>query len=332
MMPPDVSFVCPVCRAGVWQEAGAYACRPCQRTYPVILGIPDFRVTPDPWLSIEEDRAKGLALEARTRDKSFAATVETYWQMTPATPEERAKRFTAHVIGAEPRSREWLESEGLLSSSESSPWIDLGCGTADLAVVAARQRRVVAVDIAFRWLVVARRRIQEHSDANVVLVCADARALPLPDAAATRVLSLGLLEHVSDQGAVLKEAHRVLTPGGGMHLRVTNRYSLLPEPHVNVWGVGFVPRHLADPYVRWRSGERYLHLRPPSAADLRHGLSHAGFREIVVRAATALPSDLDRVGAARVLGAAYNRCARIPIAGHALRLIAPLLEARARAA
>ena len=34
MTPPDVSFVCPVCRAGVWQEASAYACRPCHRRIP----------------------------------------------------------------------------------------------------------------------------------------------------------------------------------------------------------------------------------------------------------------------------------------------------------
>jgi SAM-dependent methyltransferase len=298
----------------------------------VILGIPDFRVTPDPWLAIDEDRAKGLALEARTHDKSFAATVETYWQMTPTTSEERARRFTAHVMAAETRSREWLESEELTSAGDSCAWIDLGCGTADLAVPVARDHPVVAVDIAFRWLVVARRRIQERCAANVVLVCADARALPLPDGAATRALSLGLLEHVSDHGGVLKEAHRVLTRGGRIHLRVTNRYSLLREPHVNVWGVGFVPRRLADSYVRWRSGEPYLHLRPPSAADLQRDLSRAGFRDIGVRAGTALPSDLGRVGAARALGAAYNRWARLPLAGHALRLVAPLLEARARRA
>jgi ubiquinone/menaquinone biosynthesis C-methylase UbiE len=327
-----VPFVCPLCRTGVSERDGAYACGQCRRTYPVILGIPDFRVTPDPWLSIEEDRAKGIELEARTRDSSFAATVEAYWRMTPTTTEERARRFTAHVVAAEQRSREWLASEGLTACADSSLWLDLGCGTADLAVVMARQRPVIAVDVAFRWLVAARRRIQERGAINVVLVCADARALPLADGAAARALSLGLLEHVTDHSSLLNETHRVLASGGRVHLRVTNRYSLLTEPHVQVWGVGFVPRRLADSYVRWRSGEPYLHLWPPSAAELRRGLTRAGFRDVSVTAATALPSDLGRVGAARALGAAYNRSARLPIAGDALRLIAPLLEGRARRA
>jgi SAM-dependent methyltransferase len=219
----DVAFVCPVCRVEVSNDGDLYSCRQCGRHYPVILGIPDFRIAPDPWLSIAEDRAKGLALEASTRDKTFAATVETYWQMTPTTSADRAGRFTARVVAAEDRSREWLDSEGLILSRDSSPWIDLGCGTADLAIVAARQRPVVAVDIAFRWLVAARRRIQERGATDVVLVCADARALPLRDAAATRVLSLGLIEHVSDHAAVLNEAHRVLSHGGDVRLRATNR-------------------------------------------------------------------------------------------------------------
>ncbi|MEO8075571.1 MAG: methyltransferase domain-containing protein [Acidobacteriota bacterium] len=328
----DMAFVCPVCRTDVCATGAAYACGGCGRTYPVILGIPDFRVTPDPWLSIEADREKGLALDARTRGQGVAATVDAYWQMTPTTTAERAERFAAHVIGAERRSGEWLESEGLTASGDGAPWIDLGCGTADLAVLAARGLPVIAVDIAFRWLVVARRRVEERGTTDVVLVCADAGALPLRDAAATRVVSLGLLEHVRDHEGVLREAYRVLARGGRVHVRVTNRYSLLPEPHVRVWGVGFLPRRLADSYVRWRSGEPYLHLRPPSAGELRRSLSRAGFRDIAVGAATALPSDLDRLGAAGSLGTAYNHLARRPVAGRALGLIAPLLEARARRA
>lgn len=30
-----------------------------------------------------------------------------------------------------------------------------------------------------------------------------------------------------------------------------NRFSLLPEPHVGLWGVGFLSRQTADTYVRW---------------------------------------------------------------------------------
>ena len=60
-----VAFVCPACRGPVAREADAYVCAACPRRYPIVLGIPDFRLRPDPWISIEDDRAKGVALDAR---------------------------------------------------------------------------------------------------------------------------------------------------------------------------------------------------------------------------------------------------------------------------
>jgi hypothetical protein len=113
-----------------------------------------------------------------------------------------------------------------------------------------------------------------------------------------------------------------------VHLRTTNRFSALPEPHVHVWGVGWLPRRAADRYVRWRTGEGYEHLRPSSARELRSSMRRAGFVDIEVAPAMALASDVDRLGRGRGLAAAYNRGARLPIARSALAWIAPLLEVR----
>ena len=198
----------------------AYACAACRRRYPIQLGIPDFRLGSDPWLSIEDDRAKGQTLDAQTRNSTLRETVEAYWAMTPTTSPERARRFTEHVLGAEARSRAWLAALGLDRPARSALWIDLGCGTADLAVAAASHTaEVVAVDIAFRWLVVARKRLQEARIDNVTLVCADAAAMPFADAVAERVLSQGLLEHSGRMADVIKEAGRVLASRGELQLR-----------------------------------------------------------------------------------------------------------------
>ncbi len=322
-----ISFVCPVCRGPVAREADAYVCAACPRHYPIVLGIPDFRLTPDPWISIEDDRAKGLALDARTRGLGFEATVEAYWAMTPTTTRERARRFTEHVLAGEARSREWLTALGLDTAGDALPWIDLGCGTADLAAVIAPTRPVIAIDIAFRWLVVAQRRVRERGASHVTLACADAAALPLPDRAAGRVVSMGLLEHVPDHARVIRESVRSLETGGHLHLRTTNRYSLLPEPHVNVWGVGFVPVRFADRYVTWRNGERYQHLHPTSAGPLRRTMRAAGLSEVSVGPAAALPSDARRLGSGEALVAAYNRAGRLPGVGRAMAWVTPLLEA-----
>lgn len=328
MTVSDILFVCPACRTSLTPAPDEYACDRCHRRYPVILGIPDFRLDADPWLSIEEDRAKGIRLEQSTTGQPLAETVAAYWRMTPATPANRAERFIEHVLGAERRSREWVEAEGLASAADSSTWIDLGCGTADLSSVLDPRRRVMAIDIAFRWLVVARRRLQARGLDNVTLVCASADALPLANGTAGRVLSLGLLEHVSDAERVLQEVRRVLVPRGHLHLRTTNRYSILPEPHVGMWGVGFLPRRTAERYVTWRTGQQRAPLRPPSAGELRRALSRTGFSGIVVGPATALPSDLDRLGRSRALASAYSLCRRWPLASRVLTWIAPVLEAQ----
>jgi hypothetical protein len=60
----------------------------------------------------------------------------------------------------------------------------------------------------------------------------------------------------------------VLKQPGALFLSAVNRFSLLPEPHVGLWGVGFLPRAWQAPYVRWRGRGDFAHVRPLSYWDL----------------------------------------------------------------
>ena len=107
--PPP--FVCPACRGTLEHHLGAderYRCIACARSFPVVIGIPDFRLRPDPWIGLEADREKGMALEAEPIDADFESTVRAYWGRTPGTPRDQAERFTQYVVSAEPRAAEWL--------------------------------------------------------------------------------------------------------------------------------------------------------------------------------------------------------------------------------
>ena len=99
--------------------------------------------------------------------------------------------------------------------------LDLGTGTGQLAIEALRRwpaARVVGIDASTGMLEVAAdradRELPAASRRRLELVAADAARLPVPDASFDVVLSSFVLQLVADRFAVMREARRVLRPGG----------------------------------------------------------------------------------------------------------------------
>lgn len=327
-----LEMVCPVCRSALDRTTSSWRCEGCDRGFPVVAGIPDLRVEPDPWIGLDEDRNKAVRVERETRGLGFAAAVRRYWALTPSTPSHLAERFIAHVLAAEERSREWLQRTRIAQDSQDGEWwLDLGTGTADLASAAPPRIHAVGLDVALRWLVLARRRLEE-SGIEATLICGNGEHLPFREGTFHRVLSLGALEHCRDASAVLREARRVTAPRGRIALRTANRFTALPEPHVGLWGVGWLPRRWADPYVRVRSGQGYRHHRPLGPLELRRAMIEAGFREVRVEAAAPLEAETRRMGGfGRRAASTYDRLRGWPLLGPALRTVSPLLAAEGSA-
>ena len=93
--------------------------------------------------------------------------------------------------------------------------IDVGCGTGralpPLREAVGPGGSVIAVDLTPEMLAAARPK---SSAAGAAVILADARALPFADAAADAIFAAGLVHHLPDTEAGLRELARVTRPGG----------------------------------------------------------------------------------------------------------------------
>ena len=95
--------------------------------------------------------------------------------------------------------------------------LDMGCGrgtSVRLILEMFRPARLAAFDIDAAAIEQARRRLAPLLGESVELRVADATRLPFADAEFDAALELGMLHHIPDWRAALREAARVLKPGG----------------------------------------------------------------------------------------------------------------------
>jgi 2-polyprenyl-3-methyl-5-hydroxy-6-metoxy-1,4-benzoquinol methylase len=125
-----------------------------------------------------------------------------------------------------------------------------------LAAMADAGKNGVGIDVSMTWMVVAKRLIEEHGG-QPVLAAAMAEALPLREETISGVISLDVIEHVRDPEGYLAEINRVVKQSGMLAVSTPNRFSLTAEPHVFIWGVGWLPQRWQKGFVAWRSGKSY---------------------------------------------------------------------------
>ena len=208
--------------------------------------------------------------------------------------------------------------------------LDLGCGSGSFLAAAAGEgpdRDWIGVDIAMRWLIVARKRLDEAGLGRVALACGCAEHLPIADESCAAVVAGDAIEHVADQAATLAEAFRVLRPGGRLLLASPNRFSLAPEPHVGVWGVGYLPRTLMSPYVKRTSGRDFRAIRTLGYGEWKRLIAGSPFGGGSIVAPGLPKDDVSSFGPfKRPLGLAYNVAVSSRVGQAAARRVGPLFH------
>ena len=156
--------------------------------------------------------------------------------------------------------------------------VDLACGTGDLAeLAAARGARVIAVDGAREMLRGAVRR-----GVAARFVRCDAAALPLRSGSVTAVTCGFALRNFTEPEAALREAARVLAPGGRLALlEVGQPRSRFARAGHRVWFERVVPivGGLLSDRDAYRWLPRSVAYLPPDT-ELRALLERAGFSRV----------------------------------------------------
>ncbi len=167
--------------------------------------------------------------------------------------------------------------------------LDLAGGTGDISFgwLAAGGGPVLLSDINASMLAVAQDRAVERAAVGALsLLVADAEHLPLPDRTVERVSIAFGLRNCTDKAAVLREARRVLKPGGRFCCLEFSRVQVAALiPIYNAWSFRVLPR-LGRVVAKDADSYQYLaeSIRTfPDQAKLAAMMQDVGFARVSVR-------------------------------------------------
>lgn len=286
------AYRCLSCGGPLRATGGALACGGCPRTYGVRRGIPVFLERPRYWGNVTPETMETLNRDAE-RDGWRVAMRR---HLPPAVWSHIEEPGRADGLFFLPLAREAVA-------------LDAGCMWGGLTIPLARwSAQVHGLDMTFASLEFLRIRAVQEGLGNVELACGSLLDLPYRDRYFDVVFINGVLEWAGladdfvverDYGKrrvapaadpadpaqlqerALREACRVLRPGGLLYLAIENRYAYKyflgsPDDHSALAFTSLLPRWLADRYMRLRLGRQYR-TYTYSAGGLKRLLSRTGF-------------------------------------------------------
>jgi ubiquinone/menaquinone biosynthesis C-methylase UbiE len=164
-----------------------------------------------------------------------------------------------------------------LNISADQHLLELGCGVGAVLGVLGQAfpgLNLAGIDLHPAQIKYAEKYLSSLGLSNVDLHVGDAVQLPWPDASFDHIYTTWFLEHVSDPEAVLREAYRVLKPGGTIILNETDYSTIL------IWPDSSDFQYLQDSFCELF---RHAGVNPNVGRALGSLLLSTGFREVTIK-------------------------------------------------
>ena len=186
----------------------------------------------DPTVSLDLERLQAIMDDRAERAADYFRRNATEWD----------EIRTLHIDEAE-IERQLL---ALLPEGKVQDLLDIGTGTGRIVeIFAERVERVVGIDLSHEMLLIARSKLERARLRNCLVRHGDMYKLPLPGTSVDAVTVHQVLHFAEQPGEVIREAQRVLRPGGRVvvvDFAAHDRESLRDE-HAHRW-LGFTDEQL----------------------------------------------------------------------------------------
>lgn len=277
-------FSCPACRDELINAIDGLSCQACQKTYPLVGGVPDLRLLDIKTNALfADDAQRAQILRSRSPSLSLPELIRLCYELPGSRTKEALDCTVSFMLNGKMRMGQLLE--GFSDFAAEQGWqipkggraLDLGsgCGMTTSGLL-QDYVEIYGINPAEDEMVVAQKINQEQHEGKINFCLALGEQLPFPDNFFELVVAADVIEHVVDPKAVLREIERVLKPGGMLLANSPNKYNIFtPDGHVHIKYVGFIPSLFREAYVRWRTGGaswKLRNIRLLSYGQLRSGL------------------------------------------------------------
>ena len=271
------NLVCPDCGGPLDRAADKLDCPSCRQDWPIVDGIPHF---------VSEFPYWGEVPQEQMREVNRLAQTGNWKNVLTESPEPSVQSASTMILNLARANWHYL-----LDLSPDSRVLDLGAGTGTTShALAMHYREVVALEPVLERVQFMQQRFAQENLSNVRLVRSSLWTLPFAPESFDLVAMNGVLEWVAEERAgdpgevqesALRNAFRLLRPGGYLYVGIENRFSPgyfigYPDPHAHIPFVTVLPRPLAHWYARKKGLKGYRNYLY-SSAGYRKLLSRAGF-------------------------------------------------------